>query len=120
MVLFHRPNLPNLPNPSLCTRKFSSGKWCLRNSAFTHLLDLLRSDASIKPAAVLPSLDEWVQSEGMDPDGWSEADLLVEYKAAFGLDNADAIDAAVGQKDPVGERVKALNYLETVLATMPD
>jgi site-specific recombinase XerD len=53
----------------------------------------------------------------MDPDGWSEADLLVEYKAAFGLDNADAIEAAVGLKDPVGERVKSLNYLETVLAT---
>ncbi len=87
------------------------------NAKITHLLDLLRSDASVKPAAVLPSLDEWVQSEGMDPDSWSEADLLVEYKAAFGLDNADAIDAAVGLKDPVGERVKALNYLETVLAT---
>ncbi len=88
------------------------------HAKITHLLDLLRSDASVKPAAVLPSLDEWVQSEGMDPDGWSEADLLVEYKAAFGLDNADAIDAAVGLKDPVGERVKALNYLETVLATI--
>jgi hypothetical protein len=87
------------------------------HAKITHLLDLLRSDALAKPAAVLPSLDEWVQSEGMDPDGWSEADLLVEYKAAFGLDNADAIDAAVGLKDPVGERVKALNYLETVLAT---
>jgi site-specific recombinase XerD len=87
------------------------------HAKITHLLDLLRSDALAKSAAVLPSLDEWVQSEGMDPDGWSEADLLVEYKAAFGLDNADAIDAAVGLKDPVGERVKALNYLETVLAT---
>ena len=85
----------------------------------THLLDLLRSDATVKPAVVLPSLDEWIESEGMDPDGWSEADLLAEYKAHFGLDNADAIDAAVGLKDPVGERVRALNFLETVLSVIP-
>lgn len=55
---------------------------------------------------------------GHGPGRLVEAHLLVEYKAAFGLDNADAIDAAVGLKDPVGERVKELNYLETVLATM--
>ena len=85
----------------------------------THLLDLLRSDATVKPAVVLPSLDEWIESEGMDPEGWSEADLLAEYKAHFGLDNADAIDAAVGLKDPVGERVRALNFLETVLSVIP-
>jgi site-specific recombinase XerD len=84
-----------------------------------HLLDLLRSDAAVKPVVVLPSLDEWIETEGMDPDGWSEADLLAEYKAHFGLDNADAIDAAVGLKDPVGERVRALNYLETVLSVIP-
>ena len=29
-------------------------------------------------------------------DAWSEAELLAEYQAAFGLDNADAIDAAHG------------------------
>lgn len=85
----------------------------------THLLDLLRSDATVKPAVVLPSLDEWIQAEGMDPDGWSEADLLAEYKAHFGLDNADAMDAAEGLKDPVGERVRALNFLETVLSVIP-
>ena len=85
----------------------------------THLLDLLRSDATVKPAIVLPSLDEWVQSEGMDPEGWSEADLLAEDRAAFGLDNVDAIEAAAGLKDPAGERVRALNYLETVLAAIP-
>ncbi len=83
------------------------------------LLDLLRSDVTVKPAIVLPSLDEWIEAEGMDPEGWSEADLLAEYKAAFGLDNADAQEAAVGLKDPVGERVRALNYLETVLSITP-
>jgi site-specific recombinase XerD len=89
------------------------------HSKITHLLDLLRSEASAKPAVVLPTLEEWVESEGMDPDAWSEVELLVEYKAAFGLDNEDAIDAAHGLKDPVGERIRALNHLETVLANTP-
>ena len=89
------------------------------HAKITHLLDLLRSDATVKPAVVLPSLDEWIEAEGMDPEGWSEAELLAEYRAAFGLDNVDAMEAAAGLKDPVGERVRALNYLETVLATTP-
>ena len=88
-------------------------------SKITPLLDLLRSDATVKPAIVLPSLEDWVESEGMDPDAWSEADLLVEYKAHFGLDNADALDSATGLKDPAGERVRALNYLAAVLSVTP-
>jgi site-specific recombinase XerD len=89
------------------------------HSKITHLLDLLRSDAAPPKAVALPSLDEWVASEGMDPDGWSEAELLAEYKAAFGLDNVDAIEAGSEFKDPVAERVRALNYLETVLSVLP-
>jgi site-specific recombinase XerD len=88
-------------------------------SKITHLLDLLRSDAPIKEAVALPTMDEWMEAEGMDPDMWSEADLVDEYKAAFGLDNEDAIDAAQGLKDPAADRVKALNYLETILAVKP-
>ncbi len=89
------------------------------HAKITQLLDLLRSDTTVKPTAVLPSLDEWIEAEGMDPEGWSEADLMAEYKAVFGLDNADAAEAAVGLKDPVGERVRALNYMETVLSVSP-
>ncbi len=89
------------------------------HSKITPLLDLLRSDAAPPKAVTLPTLDEWIESEGMDPEGWSEAELLAEYKAAFGLDNADAIDAGVGLKDAVGERVRALNYLETILSVIP-
>ncbi|MDO8767703.1 MAG: phage integrase family protein [Burkholderiaceae bacterium] len=85
----------------------------------TALLDLLRSDAAVKPALALPSVAEWAQTEGMDPDSWSEAELIAEYKAAFGLDNADAIESAAGLKDPVAERVRALNHLETILAVTP-
>jgi hypothetical protein len=40
------------------------------------LLDLLRSDATVKPVVELPSLDDWIEAEGMDPDMWSEADML--------------------------------------------
>ena len=83
------------------------------------LLDLLRSDAVVKPAVNLPTLEEWVASEGMDSDAWSEADLVAEYKAAFGLDNLEALDAAAGLRDPAAERVKALNHLETLLAVTP-
>ena len=89
------------------------------DSKITHLLELLRSDASVKPAVILPSLDEWIEAEGMDPDAWSEADLLAEYKAAFGLDNADALEAASGLKDPAGERVRALNHFDTLLSVKP-
>jgi site-specific recombinase XerD len=89
------------------------------SSKITNLLDLLRSDAAAKPVVELPSLDDWIEAEGMDPDMWSEADLLAEYKAAFGLDNSDAQEAVVGQKDIVGERVRALNHLETVLSVIP-
>lgn len=89
------------------------------HAKITQLLDLLRSDATVKPVVVLPTLEEWIETEGIDPEGWSEADLMAEYKAAFGLDNADAADAAEGLKDPAGERVRALNYLETVLASIP-
>ena len=85
----------------------------------TRLLDLLRSDAPVKPAVVLPTLQEWIESEGMDPDAWSEAELVVEYKAQFGLDNADAIEAAQGLEDPARERVRALNHLESVLSVNP-
>jgi site-specific recombinase XerD len=90
-----------------------------QHSRITQLLDLLRSDAMPKPSVVLPSLDEWIETEGMDPDMWSEADLLAEYKAHFGLDNADAQEAGVGLADVVGERVRVLNHLETVLSVFP-
>ena len=88
-------------------------------SRITRQLDLLRSDAEHKSAAVLPTLEQWVESEGMDPDAWSEAELIAEYKAAFGLDNADAMEAAAGLRDAAGDRVRALNHLETILSVTP-
>lgn len=89
------------------------------SSKITHLLDLLRSNAPVKAAVTLPSLEDWVENEGMDPDAWSEAELVAEFKAAFGLDNAEAIEAAEGLKDPAQERVRALNHLDNLLSISP-
>lgn len=83
------------------------------------ILDLLRSDRVVPSAVTLPTLQEWVESEGMDPDVWSEADLIAEYQSAFGLENPDALAAAEGAKDVVAERVRALNHLATLLAVTP-
>ncbi len=82
-------------------------------------VDLLNIDAAPAKAVTLPSLDEWVEAEGMDPDMWSEAELLAEYQAAFGLDNVEAIEAAEGAADLVKERVKALNRLSSLLTVAP-
>ena len=89
------------------------------SSKITPLLDLLRSDATLKPAVVLPSLQDWVQEQGFDPDAWSEADLLIEYKAHFGLDMGAFLESASSLKDPAGERVHALNHLAMLLSVAP-
>ena len=39
-----------------------------QHAGLPHSLDLLRSRAKPAPAVQLPSLDEWVEREGMDPD----------------------------------------------------
>ncbi len=83
------------------------------------LLDLLRSDAVVAPAVKLPTLDAWMAGEGMASDGWSEADAIGEYKAAHGIDNLEAIDAAQGLADVAGARAHALNHLQTLLAVLP-
>lgn len=90
-----------------------------QHAGLPHSLDLLRSQAKPAPAVQLPSLDEWVEREGMDPDMYSEAELLDEYRAAFGLDNPDAQEASDTVKDPGAQRVRALNHLETLLAVKP-
>jgi len=89
------------------------------HAKITDILDLLRSDRTVASAISLPTLEEWVESEGMDPDVWSEADLIAEYQSAFGLDNPDELAAAEGAKDVVAERVRALNHLSTLLAVTP-
>ena len=89
------------------------------HAKITKEIDLVRSDVAVKPVVSLPTLEDWVESQGMDPDAWSEADLIAEYKAEFGLDNQDAIEAAAGLNDPPAQRVRALNYLESMLSVKP-
>lgn len=89
------------------------------HAKITDILDLLRSDRVVPSAVTLPTLEQWVESEGMDPDVWSEADLIAEYQSAFGLDNPDDLAAAEGAKDVIAERVRALNHLSTLLAVTP-
>ena len=86
-----------------------------------HLL-ALRDNAPDARTVELPSLDEWMQAEGMDPDAWSEKDALAEYHAAHGIDNldeAEAHEARRQDRDPARTRVDALNVLQTLLATLP-
>ena len=90
-----------------------------KHAGLLNSLELLRSQAKVSAIVQLPSLEEWVEREGMDPDMYGEAELLAEYKAAFGLDNADALEAGADHKDPTAERVRALNHLEVLLAVNP-
>ena len=67
----------------------------------------------------LPALDEWIASEGIDRQYWRETDLVAEYKVAFGLDSAAAMAGAHTKSGLVGERVQALNHLETLPFVIP-
>jgi hypothetical protein len=67
----------------------------------------------------LPALDEWIASEGIDRQYWRETDLVAEYKVAFGLDSAAAMAGAHTKSGLVGERVQALNHLETLPSVIP-
>ena len=91
----------------------------------TRHLEALRADAPDARTVALPSLDEWMRAERMDPDAWSEGDALIEYRAAHGIDNLDNLDAVDAddarqpRRDPARARVEALNHLQTLLATQP-
>ena len=87
-------------------------------SKVTHHIELLQAEAPTPQAKTLPSLDEWLEAEGLQ-DMYSEADALLEYQSAFGLDNPDALEGAAASKDPSAERVKALNILAPLLSVAP-
>jgi hypothetical protein len=38
------------------------------SAKITHFLDLLLSDAKAKPAVELPTLEDWIEAQGMEPD----------------------------------------------------
>ncbi len=85
-------------------------------------LEALSAPLADVRTAQLPTLDEWMAAEGLDPDAFSEAEALAEYRAAHGIDNPDAQEAAGAAgaaADPVRARIDALNYLQLLLAIPP-
>ncbi len=83
-------------------------------------LEALSASAHGARIAQLPSLEAWMQAENMDPDFYSEAEALAEYRAAHGIDNPDAEAEGHGAgPDPVRARVDALNHLQLLLAAQP-
>ncbi len=78
-------------------------------------LQLLALDPFTPSTAPLPSLQDFAQAQGFDPDQFSEAELLAEYREAYPLDQAP--DAA-GQGG-LRAQIRALNHLETLLARQP-
>lgn len=96
----------------------------------TEALQQLARNPPTPATRALPSLEDFAQSQGFDPDQFSEAELLAEYRAFYGLDGPDAADdgpsgtgptiAAADTADPdLRARLRALNQLETLLARQP-
>jgi site-specific recombinase XerD len=95
-----------------------------------------RSAASEPAQGTLPSLDEWIAAEGIDPD-FSQAELLELYREHFGLDDdgaapsAPAAPAARGalshaqpdstppEKPDVSAQLRALNDVAAVVTQPP-
>lgn len=72
-------------------------------------------------AVALPSLDDFVAAQGLDRDGWSEQDLLREYREFFGLDGLADADLAT-RPAPASRRaaqLRALLRIESLLARRP-
>ena len=94
-------------------------------------LAVLAQRAPAAAARRLPTLDEWLAESGMDPDLWSEAELLAEYRSAMGLDGTDEDPLAPPQLPQPSEpatpppadlakaRVQALNRLSGRLVLAP-
>lgn len=84
----------------------------------TRELALLHGPHDDARLAALPSLDDWIASQGLDPEMWGEAELLAEYRAAHGLADAADDDVRPGP-DPVRARVQALNVVAQRVAAAP-
>jgi site-specific recombinase XerD len=79
-------------------------------------LDLIARPPFSAAIVPIPSLDDWVVSEGLDRDFHTEAELLALYKEHYGLDTPPESGAA---EAPVNEQIKALNLVASVLARAP-
>jgi site-specific recombinase XerD len=84
-------------------------------------LSLLAQGPAAPPARALPSLAEFAQAQGFDPDQFSEAELLAEYQDFYGLDGAPESDRLTVDDRARRQRaqLRALNQLESLLARTP-
>ena len=88
------------------------------------------SAAAVEPISrALPSLDEFIEATGLDPDTYSQAEWLALYREQHGLHESTAPrPAAALPPEPAGEardrrtiaeRVRALGVLERVVGRTP-
>lgn len=70
----------------------------------------------------LPSLDEFVEAQGLDREFYSESELLQEYRQFFHLDGAtDSATPEANAERGLGQaQVRALNQVEALLARQPE
>lgn len=79
----------------------------------THVLNILSREPVIAPSKVLPTLDEFMAQQGIDPDLYSEAELIELYTDHYGETGEGPLD------ENSGEHVKALNQLAMLIAIPP-
>lgn len=83
----------------------------------TDALALLAREPSTPASATLPSLDDFAQAQGFDPDQFSQAELVAEYQAFYGLGLAQ--DEPIAPQRDARAQIRALNHLELLLARQP-
>jgi hypothetical protein len=78
---------------------------------------LTRAGAAAGDAPALPTLDEFIEAEGLDRDFYSEAELLQQYREHHHLDGAAALARA--PRDTADDQVRALFVIESGLGRAP-
>lgn len=86
----------------------------------TDLLDLLAQPPVAKASTALPSLDEFIEAQGLDREFYAEAELLQEYRDHYHLDTRPDTPLDAGAAAPVLDQVQALHQVEALLARPPD
>lgn len=78
-------------------------------------------------SAPLPTLDDFIDAQGLDREFYSEAELLQEYRLFHHLDGLpddaaplDLIEATAGGHAAAQGQVRALNRVEALLARRPE
>lgn len=95
------------------------------DAKITDALSLLAQDPFTPPTAPLPSLDEFVRAQGHDPDQFSQAELLAEYRTFYALDGPapddDGHPLSTTRSAAPGLRaqIRALHQVEGLLACTP-